>query len=100
MNESEKKEKTYTDFSPEELDVFIKEVSERLEKKIRELEEAKLGLEEKVKQRTNELQTKVMELEKFQKFAVGREMKMVELKKEIEKLKEELKKQELDKGEE
>lgn len=32
------------------------------------------------------------ELEKFQHFAVGRELKMIELKEEIKKLKEELKK--------
>jgi hypothetical protein len=31
-------------------------------------------------------------LEKFQKIAVGRELKMIELKKEIKKLKEELEK--------
>lgn len=32
------------------------------------------------------------ELEKFQKLAVGRELKMIEIKKEIKKLKEELEK--------
>jgi len=44
-------------------------------------------LEEQVKERTKELQEKVEELERFHRLAVGRELKMIELKKEIEKLK-------------
>ena len=51
-------------------------------------EEEKKSLEQKVKRRTKELQEKIEELERFQKFAVGRELKMIELKKELEKLKE------------
>jgi PAS domain S-box-containing protein len=95
----------------------IKEIigyQERLEKEVRErtmeLEEAKSvleikvkartkelselaqSLEEKVREKTKELQEKLEELEKFQKITVERELKMVELKKEIEKLKEELSK--------
>jgi len=50
------------------------------------------NLEKKVKERTKELQEKVEELEKFHKLTVGRELKMIELKKEIKKLKEELEK--------
>lgn len=57
-----------------------------------ELEELTKNLEEQVKQRTQELREKVKELEKFQKFAVGREMKMVELKKEIKTLQNKTKK--------
>jgi len=45
------------------------------------------NLEEKIKERTNELQKRVEELEKFHKLTVGRELKMIELKKEIKKLK-------------
>lgn len=45
------------------------------------------GLEEGVKQRTEELNKKNIELEKMNKFMVGRELKMTELKKEIEVLK-------------
>ena len=53
-----------------------------------ELKESYKFLEKKVAERTHQLDSKVKELEKFQKFAVGREIRMVELKKEIEKLKE------------
>jgi PAS domain S-box-containing protein len=56
----------------------------------RELEELAQSLEEQVKTRTKELQEKVQELEKFQKIAVGREVKMIELKQELERLKKEL----------
>ncbi len=45
-------------------------------------------LEEEVKVKTEELQKKVLELEKFQKFSVGREVKMRELKKKIGRLEE------------
>lgn len=50
------------------------------------------NLEEKVKERTGELQSKIEEMEKFQRLTIGREVSMVELKKEMKKLKEELKK--------
>lgn len=59
----------------------------KVEARTKELTELTDHLEEQVKQRTKQLQSKVQELEKFQKFAVGREIKMVELKKEISKLK-------------
>jgi uncharacterized membrane protein YfcA len=56
----------------------------------RELQNLTENLEEEVKVRTEEALEKVKELEKFQKFSVGRELKMVELKQEIKKLKKEL----------
>jgi len=56
----------------------------------RALEEERVLLEEKVKQRTKEIQEKMEELERFNRLAVGRELKMIELKEEIKKLKEEL----------
>lgn len=55
----------------------------------RELEELAKGLEEKVKERTKELQERLNELEKFRKITIGRELKMIELKKEIERVKKE-----------
>ena len=56
----------------------------------KELKELTKGLEDKVKQRTEELQDRVDELEKFHKLTVGREKKMLELKKEINKIKKEI----------
>ena len=55
----------------------------RVEARTRELQDATESLEQKVAARTKELEAKVRELERFQKLAVGRELKMVELKKEI-----------------
>jgi hypothetical protein len=60
--------------------------------KIKLLSKLKEELEEKVKERTRELQEKIKELEKFQKMAVGRELKMIELKREIEELKKKVEK--------
>lgn len=62
------------------LETKLKEKTERL-KRISQ------DLEEKVKERTKELQLKIDELEKFRRLTIGREIKMIELKKEIEKLK-------------
>jgi len=71
----------------------IRELIDTLEIRVKarteELEEERKGLAEKVKARTKDLEEKMLELEKFQRLAVGREMKMIELKKEIVKLKEE-----------
>jgi hypothetical protein len=96
------------------LEEMVKERTQKLEKAKEELEEAKReleeekaaleikvsartkelkdlaeSLEEKVRERTKELEKKVLELEKFQKLAVGRELRIIELKKEIERLKRE-----------
>jgi methyl-accepting chemotaxis protein len=76
----------------EQLAEEFNKMTEKLKNLISELEEAKGSLEIKVKERTKQLQERVEELEKFHRVTVGRELKMIELKKEIEKLKEELKK--------
>lgn len=62
------------------------------------LEELAQSLEERVKERTRdlaqkseELEKRVKELEKFHRLVVGRELKMVELKKGVKELKEKLK---------
>ncbi len=47
------------------------------------LEEYSKSLEEEVKNRTKELEEKNTELERFNKLAVGRELKMIELKKKL-----------------
>lgn len=69
----------------------------KVKERTKELEEAKALLEEKVRERTleleksrDELQRKVRELEKFTEIALGREVRIAELKEEIEKLKKEL----------
>jgi PAS domain S-box-containing protein len=87
---------------------YQEKLKREIEKKIRELEEAKAILEikvkarkkeleelsqslkEKIKAKNKELQEKIQELEKFKKFAIGREAKLIELRKEAEKLKKEL----------
>ncbi len=47
-------------------------------------------MEEKIRLSTQDLKEKIKELEEFHKIAIGRELKMIELKEEIKKLKEEL----------
>jgi len=56
----------------------------------RELQKLNKSLERQVQEKTRELQERINELERFHRLAVGRELKMVELKKEIERLKKEL----------
>lgn len=57
-----------------------------------ELEKTKTALEEKVRERTKELIKRIGELEKMQQLTVGRELKMIELKKQIKRLEGKLKK--------
>jgi len=63
----------------------------RVRARTKELKELAESLEKKVEKRTEELQEKMEELQKFNKLSIGREIKMVELKDEIEYLKEKLK---------
>jgi hypothetical protein len=58
----------------------------------RELKELSNSLESQVKERTKEIQEKMKELEKFQKLAVNRELRMVELKQKINELEKKTKK--------
>lgn len=68
----------------------------RIHARTRELQELAQKLEEQIRERTKELQNKVGELEKFNRLAIGRELKMIELKEEITKLKEQLQNQKRD----
>jgi HAMP domain-containing protein len=83
------------------LEEKVKKATEELEEaktaleikvaaRTKELRDLAESLEEKVKERTKELEKKILELEKFQRLAVGRELRIIELKKEIERLKKEL----------
>ena len=83
--------------------------SEKLREKARKLREAGVVLEIKVnarttelqeliekrgeviQEKTKELQQRLAELERFQRLVVGRELKMIELKKKIKELEKRLK---------
>lgn len=69
----------------------LEEAKTTLEIKVRartkELQESAESLNERVKERTKELQQKIEELERFNKLTVGRELKMVELKEQVERFK-------------
>jgi C4-dicarboxylate-specific signal transduction histidine kinase len=58
----------------------------RTKARTRELSELAGSLEEKVEERTAELQKRIDELEKFHQLTVGRELKMIELKEKIRDL--------------
>jgi len=66
----------------------LEESKEVLEIKVgartKELKELAESLEEKVERRTKQLSQRVDELERFHRLTVGRELKMVELKKELQ----------------
>lgn len=67
----------------------VRDIDDR--KKVeQELEKYRLKLEDLVKERTKQLEDKNNSLEQINTIFVGRELKMAELKKEIEKLKEQL----------
>lgn len=58
----------------------------RVKARTRELRELAQVLDEKVKERTKELQARIDQLERFHRLTIGREMKMIDLKKELERM--------------
>lgn len=62
-----------------------------LKKDKSELENLKKNLEKIVEERTEELQKKIGELERFKELTVGRELKMVKLKEELKSFEEKIK---------
>jgi len=73
----------------EEIEMAKAALEIRVQARTKELKELSDRLEVDVQNRTKELQQKIEELEKFSRLAVGRELKMIGLKEEIKKLKEE-----------
>lgn len=58
----------------------------KVKARTRELQELNKTLEKQVGDRTKELKKRLDELERFNKAVVGRELKMIELKKELKRL--------------
>ncbi len=79
--------KKYTSDELGELAESFNEMTSDLRDSKEDLEKYNRTLEERVKERTGELERKNSELERFNKVAVNRELKMIELKKQIEELK-------------
>ncbi|MEK7160821.1 MAG: hypothetical protein AAB724_02215 [Patescibacteria group bacterium] len=62
-------------------------LNNRVLKLLEELKVEKESVDQKVVERTQELEERMADLKRFQKLAVDRELKMIELKKEIEEIK-------------
>lgn len=75
----------------EELEKTKATLEMKVAARTRKLKRLANRLDEEVKERTKELQSKMESLEKFQRLTVGRELKMLELKKEVENLRKEVK---------
>lgn len=73
--------------SSRELEKLNFSLEGKIKERTRELEEIKATLELRVHEKTVELQERLSELEKFKRLTTGRELRMIELKEEIENLK-------------
>jgi DNA-binding NtrC family response regulator len=76
--------------SAEQSAAELRRVNDNLEQLVkertRELDDIRRTLEHRVAERTAELQEKIAELEEFQAAVVGRELKMIELEKQVKEL--------------
>ena len=61
----------------------------KIKSRTKELKDLSESLEDQIEERTKELKEKIEELERFNRLAVGRELKMIALKEEIKRLKKE-----------
>ncbi len=73
------------------LELFNRNLEKTIEEKTAELKRSKDLLQQKVEEQTAQLSEKVENLEKMNAMMVGREKKMIELKEEIQSLKEQRK---------
>lgn len=74
----------------EEIETTKNALEVKVADRTKELKEVAESLDDQVREKTRKLQEKVEELENFNKLVVGRELKMVQLKEEVEKLRKEL----------
>ena len=74
--------------SQDEIEAARSTLEVRVMARTEELKGLAEVLDQQVKQRTEQLEEKVKELEKFHKFTVGREVRMIELKNKIKELEE------------
>ncbi|MCK5592384.1 MAG: hypothetical protein KAI72_10555, partial [Candidatus Pacebacteria bacterium] len=70
-----------------ELEKTKIELEKKVSERTSQLFDLNKNLEDEVQKRTIELKSKLIELKKFNKIAIGRELRMIELKEEIKRLK-------------
>lgn len=74
----------------EEIEATKATLEIKIRERTNELKELTENLDNQVREKTGKLQEKIDELESFNKLVVGRELKMMSLKEEIERLKKDL----------